>query len=305
MNNSQRSIWDASNGTTKCQGLDVDLFVSHINKIVEDWPDPLKDAVRYCTRGGKKYRFKIPYAVGMSIYKGAPNEVLEEWLITVGSAIEMIHCASLIIDDLPSMDNANKRRNKWCVHKPEAWSPDTNMTDRDTMAISQLTATALYAEALNQLMGFEYPIEMGNGLALVHRFTGARSGLVAGQLYDIFLKKTPPKDWDEYYRMIDGKTGALFSMCFVLGWILGNGNAEQQFLETFINETKWYGRYFQILDDISDSDDETTYNNCVRAFGRDKSISALSVCKQKYIEFLERYSLKNKFLRTICNKSIQ
>ncbi len=102
--------------------------------------------------------------------------------------------------------------------------------------------------------------------------------------------------------MIDGKTGALFSMCFVLGWILGKQNVEEKKLETFIEESKWYGRYFQIVDDISDSGSEVTYNNCVSTFGYDRSYRELEKCKNRYITFLNTYGLKNQFLRTIVTK---
>ena len=72
----------------------------------------LLDAMRYATLGGGK-RIR-PFLVARSASLFA---VAETAALRTGAALEMVHCYSLVHDDLPAMDNDDLRRGKPTVHK--------------------------------------------------------------------------------------------------------------------------------------------------------------------------------------------
>ena len=68
----------------------------------------IRNMIKYCLEGGKRLRPIICFYL------------LEKFNIENKSiiiAIEFLHCSSLILDDLPCMDNDNYRRNKLTFHK--------------------------------------------------------------------------------------------------------------------------------------------------------------------------------------------
>ena len=72
----------------------------------------LMDAVRYSTLGGGK-RIR-PFLV---VSGGSLFDVDEQYSLRVGAAVEMVHCYSLVHDDLPAMDDDDLRRGQQTCHK--------------------------------------------------------------------------------------------------------------------------------------------------------------------------------------------
>ena len=75
-------------------------------------PKRLMDAMRYSTLGGGK-RLRPFLVVESSAIFGIPRDAA----LLAGSALECIHCYSLIHDDLPAMDNSDLRRGRPTLHK--------------------------------------------------------------------------------------------------------------------------------------------------------------------------------------------
>jgi len=69
-------------------------------------------AARYVVQGGgHRWRGLMALAAGCMFHQEADLQVL-----SLAAALEMMHAASLVLDDLPSMDNAQTRRDKACAH---------------------------------------------------------------------------------------------------------------------------------------------------------------------------------------------
>ena len=124
-------------------------------------------------------------------FKGAAS-------VDVGCVAEMVHAASLILDDLPCMDDADLRRNQ----------PTTHIAFDESTAI--LTATALLNRAFGVLAGLEN-ISAGRRIELVDMLSYAvgSKGLIAGQMADLANTDTSASV-AEIERLNTLKTGALF-----------------------------------------------------------------------------------------------
>ncbi len=142
-------------------------------------------------------------------------------------AIEMMHAASLIHDDLPAIDNDNYRRGK----------PSNHVIFGEDAAI--MAGDLLFARALDVCN------ELGN-LSLSNAFSRTLVELVDGEMRDIAMSKTL-NEADEIVKMYKKKTGALFAFAFSFGPRLKGENVEKY------EEAGYdFGVSFQIFDDIAD-----------------------------------------------------
>ena len=153
-------------------------------------------------------------------------------------AVEMVHAASLILDDLPSMDDAELRRGKPTNHK----------------VFGESTAILAAIALMNDAYGV---LARGDGLQAelrlesIARLSDAIGcvGLVGGQEEDLHGVPDPANP-DHIARMQVRKTGVLFSAAAELGALAG-GVAPRQ-----LDALRTYGRdlglAFQIWDDLLD-----------------------------------------------------
>ena len=164
-----------------------------------------------------------------------------ERVLDIACAVEMVHACSLILDDLPSMDNAALRRGRATVHRTFGEAP------------ALLAALAL----LNR--GYEVVAESAHHLGLkrwasddlVHHLAAAigTDGLIGGQALDLSSR---PEDLDlELLEYIHShKTGALFIAAGELGAMAAD--AKRKDLEIITRYAKNLGLAFQIADDLLD-----------------------------------------------------
>ncbi|NNE40429.1 MAG: polyprenyl synthetase family protein [Marinicaulis sp.] len=159
--------------------------------------------------------------------------------VRVGSAVEMIHCYSLIHDDLPAMDDSDLRRGRASVHKKFD----------DATAI--LAGDALLTQAF-EILAEEDTHPDGNvrcALALELARASGKAGMVGGQMIDIYAEQ---KEFDlagvtQLQRL---KTGALIRFGAVGGGIVGEGTDDEvAALSAYAEDL---GLAFQIVDDILD-----------------------------------------------------
>lgn len=192
---------------------------------------PLNEAIRYSLLApGKRVRPLL--ALLTAHHCGA------DWRrgLDPACALEMVHTASLILDDLPSMDNAELRRGSPTVHR------------RFGEDIALLAAVALLNQAFAVLA--EAPeLEAELRLELVGRFTFAigLAGLVTGQSRDLHERNARAEALEEINRQ---KTGVLFSLAVEVGLRVAAANAQQaQSLARFAVSL---GQAFQARDDLLD-----------------------------------------------------
>jgi geranylgeranyl diphosphate synthase type II len=155
--------------------------------------------------------------------------------LDAGCAAELVHCFSLIHDDLPAIDDDDLRRGRPTCHKVFG----------EAMAI--LAGDALFALAFQVASEIDAPAELVRRVtSALARATGS-AGLVGGEVLDIEGENTVPTD--ETLRTIHArKTGALIAACCTMGAILSGANdQERSALQKYGDNI---GLAFQIADDL-------------------------------------------------------
>lgn len=150
-------------------------------------------------------------------------------------AVELTHTASLIIDDLPSMDDAKLRRGRATLHRKFG----------DSVAI--LTAIAMLSKA------FALAAAGGNAatVTILARAIGT-DGLVGGQLLDLLAPRTIASAIAEAYSL---KTSALFeAACQMAATAAAADDIATEALTSFARSV---GVAFQIADDALDGAETT------------------------------------------------
>lgn len=159
--------------------------------------------------------------------------------LELGCAIEFFHTASLVLDDLPCMDDATLRRGIPCVHRQHG----------DATAI--LTALALINRAyalVHSAFSAQPRALRAQASACLDRALGA-AGLVGGQAWDLAFARTErtPRDVS---RIAALKTGALFELVVFLPALLARPRrTERRALRAL---AIYWGQIFQVSDDLRD-----------------------------------------------------
>ncbi len=197
-------------------------------------PQRLLAAMRHGSlNGGKRLRpLLVRQAAG--VFGLAPAAT-----VRAGLAVEMIHCYSLVHDDLPAMDDDDLRRGKPTVHK--AYDDATAILAGDallTHAFSVLADPATHPDATNRI---RLVAELAAG-------AGA-GGMVGGQMRDI-EGETSFLNERAIAQMNAMKTGALIRASVRMGAILGGASDEA--LDHLTEYAEAAGRAFQLADDLLD-----------------------------------------------------
>ena len=186
----------------------------------------------FYTLTAKASRFRPRLCFATSKALGQKPEKILPWAI----ALEMIHCASLIHDDLPLMDNAQNRRGKKCNHL--VFGED----------IALLAGTCLFIESFSLLKAPLFNKKRKEFLDLLISKIGFK-GLMSGQALDL---KGNFSSKPEFLKMIRLKTGNLIEAC-VLGPLLLWGKTEKE-KKALQNYSKHLGIAYQLADDLKDKD---------------------------------------------------
>jgi farnesyl diphosphate synthase len=196
--------------------------------------DRLVGAMRHGSlEGGKRLR---PLLVRQA---AAIFSVPREKALEAGLAVEMVHCYSLIHDDLPAMDDDDLRRGRPTVHK--AYDEATAILAGDallTHAFAVLSDPRCHPDAETRI---RLVTELAAG-------SGA-GGMVGGQMRDIEGEKGGFSE-GEIATMQAMKTGALIRAAVRMGAILGG--ADPRALSALTAYAEAAGRAFQLADDILD-----------------------------------------------------
>lgn len=193
----------------------------------------LEDAMRYgALAGGKRLR---PYLI-LATAQLFGNDLSKA--LDTAVALELIHCSSLIHDDLPAMDDDDLRRGQ----------PTCHIQFDEATAI--LVGDAFLSLAF-EIMSSDEKLSTDTRLKLIHELTVAsgRYGMIGGQMDDIEAEKKSLK-LDEIISLQQKKTGALFEYACEAGALIGGATAQQQL--ALKNYAKHFGLAFQITDDILD-----------------------------------------------------
>ncbi|NQV44530.1 MAG: polyprenyl synthetase family protein, partial [Rhodospirillales bacterium] len=216
-----------------------------------DPEDRVIEAMRYAVlNGGKRIR---PFMVLSSadIFGVDRSSALR-----AAAAMEMVHCYSLVHDDLPAMDDDDLRRGQPTCHK------------KFDEATAILAGDALLTRAFEVLADPEthQDARIRADLVLALAEASGERGMVGGQMLDLMAPVTDFK-MPEITRMQRMKTGMLISVACEMGAILGHASDNARHaLHAYAHDL---GLAFQITDDLLDV--EATTEQVGKKTGKDQA----------------------------------
>ncbi|HJN23131.1 MAG: polyprenyl synthetase family protein [Rhodospirillales bacterium] len=219
----------AENAKAVTQTLDRFLFVD------DEIPEKrLTEAMRYVVlAGGKRVR---PFLVTAS--SGLFN-VSESSALRTAAAVEMVHCYSLVHDDLPAMDNDDLRRGQPTCHIK--YDEATAILAGDALLTKAFEILASPATHSDPKVCCELIAELAKAIG--------EEGMVGGQMLDL-LSKQWTLGKPEVTRLQRMKTGELIAVSCEAGAILGKAPETVRLaLRAYAHDL---GLAFQIADDLLD-----------------------------------------------------
>ena len=189
-------------------------------------PPLLASALHYAVfPSGHRIRPQLCIAVAMACGDKDPAAA-----DAAAAAIELLHCASLVHDDLPCFDDADMRRGKPSVHAQYG------------EALAVLTGDALIVQAFEILAlgAAKTPRRLASLLSIIARAVGSPHGIVAGQAWECEAAVS----LSDYQR---AKTGALFVAATAAGAAAAGHDAD-----AWRNLGAKLGEAYQVADDLRD-----------------------------------------------------
>jgi geranylgeranyl diphosphate synthase type II len=190
-------------------------------------PPGLRAAVQHAVfPAGGRIRPKLCLAVARAC--GEPDAPLVD---AAAAAIELLHCASLVHDDLPCFDDADTRRGRPSVHRAFG----------ERLAV--LAGDALIVMAFDSLarVGAGAPHRLPGVLQMVARGVGMPHGICAGQAWEC----EPTIVLSDYQR---AKTGALFAAATAAGAAAAGADPAP-----WLQLGDRLGEAYQVADDLRDA----------------------------------------------------
>lgn len=221
----------------------LDTNLARINKAILLSLPPknysvISEAIHYSVmNGGKRIRPQLILMMSEAIEADVSNKTID----SIAAAGELIHCYSLIHDDLPAMDDDDFRRGKLSCHK------------KFDEATAILTGDAIQPLSLEILTTIEdIGLTAETKLEIINLFSKAcgPQGMVEGQNRDILSenKEITEQELDEIHYL---KTGKLIEACVMCVCLLKK-DLSKKHIKEFIQFSKKFGLAFQIRDDILD-----------------------------------------------------
>ena len=203
-------------------------------------PGRLRESVRYSLLApGKRLRPLLALAAAETV-AGAVDEPMR----IACASVELVHCYSLIHDDLPAMDDDDFRRGRPSNHK--AFNEATAILAGDallTLAFEWIAEAGLGAGRPADFLRASLALAQGAGM----------SGMVRGQARD--LGEAAPATLGDLERLHDEKTAALFRAALEMGAAVAGADEPQRAALARFGQR--YGVAFQHADDLDDADHVT------------------------------------------------
>lgn len=213
------------------------ILAERLNKLVPADGNILNEAIRYSLLNtGKRLR---PLLI-LETSKLFVNEINDD-ILNIACAVEMLHTFSLIHDDLPAMDDDDYRRGEPACHK--------KFEEYDAILAGDSLIFLAYEVVLKTKLLTTKKIKI---LLKISEALGYK-GMCLGQSFDVaFEKNNMLKSSDEADKINTLKTGYLFKVCIEIGCIIGNANKKD--MKNMIDFSINFGKAFQLMDDIEDGE---------------------------------------------------
>jgi geranylgeranyl pyrophosphate synthase len=289
--------------------VDLQGFLSIHKQIIENFlarlmpsyeaKHNLVAALKYSVlNNGKRLRPALVYATGKVL-----NTPIEK-LHAAAASVELVHCYSLVHDDLPAMDDDDLRRGLPTCHR--AFDEATAILAGD--ALQSLAFQILADSELNQVTA-QQQIAMVAALA---KAIGA-AGMVRGQAEDMAAEQKL-LGLEELKLMHQRKTGALFGACIELALIASGQQDNQEIHKSLHAYGQNIGLAFQLQDDILDvvstnevlgkpvgSDQVADKSTFVKLLGVDGAVQLADTVRQQALSALDNLGAEAQLLRELAD----
>jgi len=252
----------------------------------------ISKALKYSIKGGKCIRGFIVKHILETVN---PSNLSWEPIV----AVELIQAASLIIDDLPSMDNDAMRRGK----------PSTFKMFGEHESI--LTSFFMVSESLRIMNTRIFELTESNTeskiaiKSLIDEWCSLLGrNLVVGQMIDLKsdcedmfnIKLSNKQDVND--TLIKYKTCSLFSFAFILGALFANKNLD---VEEFKQMGYFFGLMFQLMDDFKDKETDEVFANYILAKGEAKAREKYTEARTSLLVLLAKNNLLTDKFKELVN----
>lgn len=277
-----------------------ELIDQHLLKYLapeDTHPAVIHHAMHYAVfNGGKRLR-------PMLVLEGAALAGKKtEIAMPTACGMELIHCYSLVHDDLPAMDDDDFRRGKPTCHKVFGEANAILTGDALLTVAFELIASNAKAPGVR-------PEQVIRVIGEIAAAAGSR-GMIGGQVMDLDAENKTI-DLSTLQTLHSLKTGALFTAALRAGAILGDMNEEK--LEALTSYARHFGLAFQITDDLLDikgdqevlgkpvgSDARNNKNTYPGLLGLEQAELMARQSIEQCIASLERFGPEADFLRRLA-----
>lgn len=273
----------------------VEGVLDNLLKVTETPEARVIEAMRYSALGGGKRIRPFLVTQAASLFGVGQSRAFR-----AAAAVEMVHCYSLVHDDLPAMDDDDLRRGRPTCHK------------QFDEATAILAGDALLTKAFEVLAAVETHdnAAVRAELCLALAKASGETGMVGGQMLDL-VAEHHTLDIPEITRLQRMKTGALIAVSCEFGAILGK--ASDQSRHALRHYAHDIGLAFQIADDLLDVEGDA--GEVGKATGKDEAagkatfVSLLGVerareqahlLSQQAVEHLEIFGEKGELLKRLA-----
>jgi geranylgeranyl pyrophosphate synthase len=282
----------------------------HIYNPIKDTHPILYDIVKHALDGGKRLRSVITLAVAEAL-----NPKID--LTYFALCVELLHNASLVIDDMPCMDNDNYRRGKETIHFKYG-------------SIKAQSLVSYFLKKAYEFLHFNYKIlketnvdknrDIESIILSVYDILNKNMGFLGaatGQFIDICPMNVIIKEesYKKYYNSVENildliylKTTTFFEIGFVPAYILSiNGEPTSEELNKVGKLVKYFGLAFQISDDFDDIEQDknrvnSEYNpNIVCKYGLEEARSIYDDALEQFLKLSSELKISHVIFNELCD----
>ena len=263
------------------------MYAEEIQPYLENYYNTLgkskiRDLIQHATNGGKCIRGFIVKHIIETLTGKTGKDIPWQPI----AAVELVHSASIVIDDLPCMDNDEIRRGKKSTFKQFG----TNE--------ALLSSFFMISETTRILVdGLGEDCKLNEFKPLITEYCDLLGkNLVVGQYLDLqgdaesFFNIKFPKEESRNYYIMKYKTCSLFSFSFLLGGYFANVTDKEK-TQDFKNMGLYFGLMFQIVDDYKDKYTDVPYANYILVEGIGKAIEKYQQSRACLIVLLIKHKL--------------
>ena len=256
----------------------------------------IRDLIEYATNGGKCVRGFIVKHIIETLTGKSDTEIPWQPI----ASVELIHSASIVIDDLPCMDNDTYRRGKLSTFK--------HFGNNEAI----LSSYFMISETLRIIIDGIDNVDNNNSISAFKSLLSEwcellGRNLVIGQFLDLkgdaesyFNIKFSKSDSINDY-IIKYKTCSLFSFSFLMGAFFSN-RIDAESIEDFKNMGLHFGIMFQLMDDYRDKDTDEPYANYILSKGLPAANKKYKISRDSLCLLLKKQNLyTDKFVNLMTN----